>query len=99
MHGIFYLLWKSLEYVLPLASVIYLPPRRRTVMGDPKKQKSLEVRVSNIVGHRDPPIDKGSDDRNTCSVHDQNGEALRVAASTNKIAFFLTCTTDVLQTS
>jgi len=60
MHGIVYLLWKLLEYVLPLASVIYLPRRRRTVMGDPKQQKSLEVWLSNIVDNHDPPIDKGS---------------------------------------
>ena len=46
--------------------------------------------MSNIVDHHDPPIDKGSDDRNTCSVHDQNGEALRLAAGTNTIAFFNT---------
>jgi hypothetical protein len=98
MHGIVYLLWNSLEYVLPLASVIHLPPRRRTVVGDPKQQKSLEVRVFNIVDHHDPHVGKGSDDRNMCSVHDQNGEALRLAASMNKTAF-LTCTTDVLQKS
>jgi len=57
-------------------------------MGDPKQQKSLEVRVSNIVDHHDPHIDKGSDDKNTCLVHYQNGEALHLAASTNTIAFF-----------
>jgi len=88
MHGIVYLLWKSLENVLPLISVIYLPPRRRTVMGDPKQRHSLEVRVSNIVDHNDPHVGKGSDDRNMCSVHDQNGQALRLAASTNTIALF-----------
>jgi hypothetical protein len=59
--------------------------------------------MSNIVDHHDPPIDHGSDDSNTCSVHDQNGEALRRVASTNTIAFprvhLLTRTTDVLQKS
>ena len=59
-------------------------------MGDPKQQKSFEVWVSNVVDHHDPPIDKGSNDINTCSVHDQNGEALRCAATTNTIAFFNT---------
>jgi len=90
MHGIIYLLKKSLECVIPLASAIYLPPRPWTVMGDPKQQRSLEVCVSKIVDHHDPPIDKGSNDLNTCSVHDQNGEALRRAATTNTIPFFNT---------
>jgi hypothetical protein len=59
-------------------------------MGDPKQQKSLEVRVSNIVDHHDPHIDKGSDDKNKCSVHYKNGEALHLAANTITIAFFNT---------
>jgi hypothetical protein len=44
--------------------------------------------VSNIMDQRDPPIDKRSDDRNTCSVHDRNGKVLRRAARTKTIAFF-----------
>jgi hypothetical protein len=69
-----------------------------TVMGDSKYQRSSEVWVSNIVDQHDPPIDKRSDDRNTCSLHDRNGEELRRAARTKTIAF-LTRTTDVLQKS
>jgi len=60
------------------------------MMEDPKQQNSLEVWVYNIVDHHDPPVDKGSNDINTCSVHDQNGEALRRPATTNTITFFNT---------
>jgi len=74
-----------------LASVIYLLLRLRTVMGDSKYQRSSEVWVSNIVDQHDPPIDKRSDDRNTCSLHDRNGEELRRAARTKTIAFFKAC--------
>ena len=43
--------------------------------------------MSNIVDHHDKHIDQGSDDRNTCSMHYQNGEALRSVASANTTAF------------
>jgi hypothetical protein len=65
MRGIVYLLWKSKEYALPLAGVFYLPLRRRKAMGNPQQQESLEIRMSNAVDHYVPPIDQGSDDRNT----------------------------------
>jgi hypothetical protein len=103
MRGIVYFLWKSKEYVLPLASVIYLPLRRRKVTWNPKQQQGLEIWMSNIVDQHDSPIDQGSDDRNTFSVHDQNGEALRCVTSTITVAFprehLLTSTTHVLQKS